>query len=57
VGPGANPEYSQDHFRLGYNSMVTPGTVYDYDVATGTLTVLKQQPGAAVAVRRAVLLR
>jgi oligopeptidase B len=44
VGPGANPEYSQDHFRLGYNSMVTPGTVYDYDVATGTLTVLKQQP-------------
>jgi oligopeptidase B len=44
VGPGANPEYSQDHFRLGYNSMVTPSTVYDYDVATGTLTVLKQQP-------------
>ena len=24
--------------------MVTPSTVYDYDVATGTLTVLKQQP-------------
>ena len=24
VGPGANPEYSQEHFRLGYNSMVTP---------------------------------
>src|SRR5580693_6883324 len=43
VGPGANPEYSQDHFRLGYNSMVTPSTVYDYDVAAGTLTVLKQQ--------------
>jgi oligopeptidase B len=44
VGPGANPEYSQDHFRLGYNSMVTPSTVYDYEVATGTLTVLKQLP-------------
>jgi len=44
VGPGANPEYSQDHFRLGYNSMVTPSTVYDYDVATGALTVLKQLP-------------
>jgi oligopeptidase B len=44
VGPGANPEYSQDRFRLGYNSMVTPSTVYDYDVAAGTLTVLKQQP-------------
>jgi oligopeptidase B len=44
VYPGANPEYSQTVFRLGYNSMVTPSTVYDYDVATGTLTVLKQQP-------------
>ena len=44
VGPGANPEYSQDHFRLGYNSMVTPSTVYDYDLATGALTVLKQLP-------------
>jgi len=44
VGPSANPEYSQTRFRLAYNSMVTPGTVYDYDVADGTLTVLKQQP-------------
>ncbi len=37
--------------------MVTPGTVYDYDVATGTLTVLKQQPVLPVAVRCPVLLR
>jgi len=44
VGPGANPEYTATRFRLGYNSMVTPSTVYDYEVATGTLTVLKQQP-------------
>ena len=44
VYPGANPEYAQTVFRLGYNSMVTPSTVYDYDVALGTLTVLKQQP-------------
>ncbi|HVT71211.1 MAG TPA: S9 family peptidase [Trebonia sp.] len=44
VGPGANPEYSQTRFRLGYNSMVTPSTVYDYDLASGELTVLKQQP-------------
>ena len=43
VGPGANPEFSQTVFRLGYNSMVTPSTVYDYDLAAGTLTVLKQQ--------------
>ena len=44
VGPGANPEYSQERFRIGYNSMVTPSTVYDYDPVTGELTVLKQQP-------------
>src|SRR5215470_16884497 len=44
VGPGANFEYSATRFRLGYNSMVTPSTVYDYDLATSSLTVLKQQP-------------
>jgi oligopeptidase B len=44
VGPGSNPEYTQTRFRLGYNSMVTPSTVYDYDLATGELTVLKQVP-------------
>jgi oligopeptidase B len=44
VGPGANPEYDTRTFRLGYASMVTPGSVYDYDVATGTLTLLKQTP-------------
>jgi len=43
VGPGGNPEYSQTRFRLGYNSMVSPSTVYDYDLADGSLTVLKQQ--------------
>jgi oligopeptidase B len=29
--------------RLGYESMVTPGTVYDYDVDTGERTMLKVQ--------------
>jgi oligopeptidase B len=43
VGPGSNPEYTQTRFRLGYNSMVTPSTVYDLDLATGELTQLKQQ--------------
>jgi oligopeptidase B len=43
VAPGSNPEFTQVTFRLGYNSMVTPGTVYDCDLATGTLTLLKQQ--------------
>jgi oligopeptidase B len=44
VSPGSNPEYTQTTYRLGYNSMVTPGTVYDYDMVTGSLTLLKQQP-------------
>jgi oligopeptidase B len=43
AGLGDNPEYDVDVLRLGYESMVTPGTVYDYDVATGDLTVLKVQ--------------
>ena len=44
VGPGANPEYDTDAFRLGYVSMVTPNSVYDCDVATGELTLLKRSP-------------
>ena len=43
AGLGDNPEYAVDRLRLGYESMVTPGTVYDYDVATGALTTLKVQ--------------
>ena len=43
AGLGDNPEYDMQVLRLGYESMVTPGTVYDYDVATGTKTVLKVQ--------------
>jgi oligopeptidase B len=40
---GDNPEYAMDVLRLGYESMVTPGTVYDYHVATGELEVRKVQ--------------
>jgi len=43
AGLGNNPEYAMDVLRVGYESMVTPGTEYDYDVATGTLTTLKVQ--------------
>ncbi|MFN3433413.1 MAG: S9 family peptidase, partial [Sphingomonas sp.] len=43
AGLGDNPEYDVATLRLGYESMVTPGTVYDYDVASGDLTVLKVQ--------------
>ena len=43
AGLGDNPEHDQTVLRLGYESMVTPGTVYDYDTAAGTLTTLKVQ--------------
>ncbi|WP_084582824.1 S9 family peptidase [Sphingomonas azotifigens] len=43
AGLGDNPEYAIDKLRLGYESMVTPGTVYDYTVATGALETLKVQ--------------
>ncbi|MGH3188838.1 MAG: S9 family peptidase [Streptosporangiaceae bacterium] len=44
VGPGANPEYQATRYRLGYTSLVTPGTVYDCDMTTGELALLKRQP-------------
>ena len=40
---GNNPEYDMDVLRIGYTSMVTPSTVFDYDVAARTLTTLKVQ--------------
>lgn len=40
---GDNPEWDMKVLRLAYESMVTPDTVYDYDVATQKLTVLKVQ--------------
>ncbi|MEZ0242417.1 MAG: S9 family peptidase, partial [Sphingomonas sp.] len=43
AGVGDNPEYHITKLRLGYESMVTPGTVYDYDLATGELETLKVQ--------------
>jgi oligopeptidase B len=39
--PGANPEFDVSSVRLHYESMVTPPTVYDYDVATRALTERK----------------
>jgi oligopeptidase B len=44
VAPGPNPEYDSTRFRLSYTSLVTPGSVYDCDMATGELTLLKRQP-------------
>jgi oligopeptidase B len=44
VGPGPNPEFQATRYRLAYTSLVTPGSVYDCDLATGELTLLKRQP-------------
>lgn len=43
AGLSDNPEYAVSKLRLSYQSMVTPSTVFDYDVATGGLTTLKTQ--------------
>lgn len=41
---GTNPEYDTQQLRFIYESLVTPRTWYDYDVATRKRTLLKQQP-------------
>ena len=43
AGLSNNPEYDQTVLRLSYESMITPDSVYDYDTASGSLTLLKQQ--------------
>jgi oligopeptidase B len=43
AGLSNNPEYDMSKLRLSYQSMVTPSTVYDYDVKTGGLETLKTQ--------------
>ena len=43
AGLGDNPEWAMDTIRLSYESMVSPATVFDYDVAGRSLTSLKVQ--------------
>ncbi len=43
AGLGDNPEYDVTKLRLGYESMVTPGTVFDYTLADKKLETLKVQ--------------
>ncbi|SMF61973.1 S9 family peptidase [Allosphingosinicella indica] len=40
---GSNPEFAPAAYRIGYSSMVTPLTVYDYHPADDRLEVLKVQ--------------
>lgn len=44
AAPSANPEFDQSHFRYNYESFVTPRSVFDFDVASRTSTLRKQQP-------------
>ncbi|MFF0312696.1 S9 family peptidase [Streptosporangium sp. NPDC004379] len=44
VGPAGNPEFVTERLRLGYTSMVTPASVYDYDLRTRELILLKRKP-------------
>ena len=43
AGLGSNPEYAVDRLRMGYESMVTPATEYDYHLDSGELETLKVQ--------------
>jgi oligopeptidase B len=40
--PGGTPEFTATAFRLNYQSMVTPASIYDCDMASGRQTLLKQ---------------
>ena len=44
VGAGGNPEFSQPKVRLGYVTMLDPAAVYDFEVASRTLSLLKRTP-------------
>jgi oligopeptidase B len=41
--PAANPEYDTHIFRYSYTSLITPASVFDYDMETHKSTLLKQQ--------------
>ncbi|MDV6230802.1 S9 family peptidase [Rhodococcus cercidiphylli] len=44
VGAGSNPEWDQPLLRMVYTSFITPGQVYDLDIASGELLLRKSQP-------------
>lgn len=44
IGSGANPAFDQPTVRLGYTSLAVPSSVYDYDVRTRELTLLRRTP-------------
>jgi len=43
LGPGANYEFETNLLRYGFESPVTPSSVFDHDVVSGKRVLLKQQ--------------
>jgi oligopeptidase B len=44
AAPGANAEFETSVFRFSYQSLVTPNSIFDYEMNGRTSTLLKQQP-------------
>ncbi|NUT12086.1 MAG: S9 family peptidase [Nonomuraea sp.] len=44
VSPAGNPEFTTTRLRLAYTSMVTPPSVYDYELDSHELILLKRRP-------------
>ncbi|WP_068927802.1 S9 family peptidase [Planobispora rosea] len=44
AAPSGNPEFVTERLRLGYTSMITPPSVYDYDLQARELILLKRRP-------------
>src|SRR5207245_5214 len=47
----ANAEFEIDAYRLRYQSLITPASVFDYDIAEQRLRLLKQAEGRMMAKR------
>jgi len=43
ASPGETPEYASTTYRYGYQSFITPPSVFDYDTPTGKSVLLKRQ--------------
>lgn len=44
VAPGVNEEFDTSTYRFSYQSLVTPNSIFDENLATGQRTLRKQQP-------------
>jgi oligopeptidase B len=44
VGEGANPDFNTQTLRFGYTSLVTPSSVFDYDLNTQKRELKKETP-------------